>query len=292
MATLLSSKVRDLDGLPVNRILPHIKKRMIGPFIFLDHMGPMDLAPNKGLDVKPHPHIGLSTLTYLLEGKLLHQDSLENIVEIVPGDVNLMTAGKGIVHSEREPVETRSKQHRVNGIQCWIALPENKAEIEPSFQHVAQTDLPKHEVDGVCITLVAGSAFGLHSPANTFSPLFFLDVDAKAGSAIQRPEPEFECMLYLLHGKIKSGQETFESGQILLLDKETSFQASTDVRCLLLGGEAWEKTPFIEWNFVSFHKERIEQAKQDWRERRFPEIPSDAEEFTPLPNRGLSDNAN
>ena len=284
MAILLSSKVRDLDGLPVTRILPHLKKRMVGPFIFLDHMGPMDLAANGGLDVKPHPHIGLSTLTYLLEGKILHQDSLGNNIEIVPGDVNLMTAGKGITHSEREPLELRSLPHRVNGIQCWLALPEDKGEIEPSFQHIPQSDLNKVEEGGVCMTLIAGTAFGLQSPVNTFSPLFFLDVEALAGSTIKRPEPEFECMLYILEGTITTDSENFESGQILLLDKETSFHASTDIRCLLLGGKAWETIPFIEWNFVSFHKEKIEQAKQDWRERRFPDVPGDSEEFTPLPN--------
>ncbi len=283
MATLLTSKVRDLDGLPVNRILPQMKKRMVGPFIFLDHMGPMDLAANEGLDVLPHPHIGLSTLTYLLEGKLLHQDSLGNIIEIVPGDVNLMTAGKGIVHSEREPLELRSQQHRINGIQCWLALPANKGDIEPSFQHTPQSELAQYKGDGVNVTLVAGSAFGLQSPVTTFSPLFFLDIEAKAGSSIQRPLPEYECMLYLLSGNIKSESEAFESGQIILLDKEISFLATTDVRCLLFGGEAWKKTPFIEWNFVSFHKEKIEQAKQDWHERRFPDIPSDNEEYTPLP---------
>lgn len=283
MATLLSSKVRDLDGLPVNRILPHIKKRMVGPYIFLDHMGPMDLAANESLDVLPHPHIGLSTLTYLLEGKILHQDSLGNSIEIVPGDVNLMTAGKGIVHSEREPQELRAQQHRVNGIQCWLALPEDKSEIEPSFQHTPQTDLPKYQDDGLSAILVAGTAFNLQSPVETFSPSFFLDIEAKAGSIIQRPEPNYECMLYLLEGSIESGNDEYHSGQILLLDHEQSFKAVTDIRCLLLGGESWKTIPYIEWNFVSFHKERIEQAKTDWRERRFPDVPGDKEDFTPLP---------
>ncbi len=283
MATLLSSKVRDLDGLPVNRILPHILKRMVGPFIFLDHMGPLDLRANEALDVLPHPHIGLSTLTYLLEGALLHQDSLGNIIEIAPGDVNLMTAGKGIVHSEREPSKLRSQQHRLNGIQCWLALPEDKSEIAPSFQHTSQTDLPSYQADGTSMTLVAGKAFNLQSPVKTHSPCFFLDVEAKAGSIIQCPEPEFECLLYLLEGNIQSGNDEYHSGQILLLEQEQSFKAVTNVRCLLLGGQAWEKVPYIEWNFVSFHRERIEKAKADWRERRFPEIPSDKLEFTPLP---------
>ena len=283
MATLLTSKVRDLDGLPVNRILPQMLKRMVGPFIFLDHMGPLDLSANEGLDVLPHPHIGLSTLTYLLEGKILHQDSLGNIIEIVPGDVNLMTAGKGIVHSEREPQEVRTKHHRVNGIQCWLALPEDKSDIEPSFQHTPQAELAKYQDAGLSMTLVAGNAFNLSSPVKSYSPSFFLDVEAKAGSIIQRPEPVFECMLYLLDGTIESGEDKYHSGQILLLESEQSFNAVTDVRCLLLGGKVWEEIPFIEWNFVSFHKEVIEQAKKDWRERRFPEIPGDNEEFTPLP---------
>jgi len=284
MATLLSSKVRDLNGMPVNRILPHIKKRMVGPFIFLDHMGPMDLAAGEGLDVLPHPHIGLSTLTYLLEGSLLHQDSLGNNIEIVPGDVNLMTAGKGIVHSEREPLDLRDKAHRVNGIQCWLALPANKGEMEPSFQHVPLAALPRFRKDGVCIALVAGKAFGLNSPVSTHSPLFFLDLEAQAGSSFQRPQPDFECLLYILKGSITSESETFEAGQILLLDQESTFHSVTDTRCLLLGGETWPMIPFIEWNFVSFQKEKIEQAKQDWQNRRFPEISGDNKEFTPLPH--------
>lgn len=283
MATLLSSKVRDLDGLSVNRVLPHLLKRMVGPFIFLDHMGPLDLAANEALNVLPHPHIGLSTLTYLLEGKLLHQDSLGNIIEIVPGDVNLMTAGKGIVHSEREPEELSSHAHRLNGIQCWLALPKDKAEIEPSFQHTAKADLPRYEDEGLSMTLVAGNAFNLRSPVNTFSPCFFLDVDAIAGSVFQRPEPECECLVYVLNGSLESESNQYTSGQILLLGNEQVFKAVTNLRCLLLGGKAWETIPYIEWNFVSFHKELIEKAKSDWRERRFPAIPSDPEEFTPLP---------
>ena len=269
--------------MPVNRILPHIKKRMVGPFIFLDHMGPMDINAHEGLDVKPHPHIGLSTLTYLLEGSLLHQDSLGNIIEIIPGDVNLMTAGKGIVHSEREPLSVRDKIHRINGMQCWLALPADKGEIQPAFQHTPQKELPKLEYEGVSMTLVAGNAFGLSSPVITYSPLFFLDVEARKGSHFQRPQAEFECLLYILEGSIKSGNESFDAGQILLLEQESSFEVTGDVRCLLLGGEAWPKIPFIEWNFVSFQKETIEQAKKDWKERRFPEVPSDREEFTPLP---------
>ncbi len=283
MATLLSSKVRDLDGLPVNRILPHILKRMAGPFIFLDHMGPLDLAADEALDVLPHPHIGLSTLTYLLEGKLLHQDSLGNIIEIVPGDVNLMTAGKGIVHSEREPEDLRCQHHRLNGIQCWLALPENKSEIDPSFQHVPKADLPTYKDEGISVTLVAGNAFNLQSPVQIYSPCFFLDVKAKTGSVIQRPEPQFECLLYVLDGSMESENNKYSSGQILLLEDEQTFKAVTNLRCLLLGGQTWRKIPYIEWNFVSFHKDLIEKAKSDWRERRFPAIPSDQEEFTPLP---------
>lgn len=283
MAALLSSKVRDLNGMPVNRILPHIKKRMVGPFIFLDHMGPMDLAAGEGLDVLPHPHIGLSTLTYLLEGRLQHQDSLGNNIEIVPGDVNLMTAGKGIVHSEREPLDLRDKAHRVNGIQCWLALPADNAEMEPTFQHVPLAALPRFKKGGVCMTLVAGKAFGLNSPVNTYSPLFFLDVEAQTGSSFERPQPDFECLLYILKGSIRSENEIFEAGQILLLDQESVFHSLTATRCLLLGGKSWPIIPFIEWNFVSFQKDKIEQAKLDWLERRFPDIPSDKEEFTPLP---------
>ncbi len=283
MAIFLSSKIRDLDGLPVNRILPHIKKRMVGPFIFLDHMGPMDVAADEALDVLPHPHIGLSTLTYLLEGEVMHRDSLGNEISIVPGDVNLMTAGKGIVHSEREPEGLRHRPHRLNGLQCWLALPEAIADMPPAFQHTPLSDLPTLKKDNTIITLIAGKAFGLHSPVTTYSPMFMVDIKAKAGSNLERPEPDAECLLYLLHGSVQSESVSYKQGALVLLENEHSFTASEDVHCLLFGGPEWENIPYIEWNFVSFQREEIEQAKQDWMTGRFPRVPGDSEEFTPLP---------
>ena len=283
MANIIKGRTRDLDGFSVNRILPNTQKKMVGPFIFLDHMGPASFAPGNGIDVRPHPHIGLSTLTYMLEGSLLHRDSLGNQLEILPGDVNWMTAGRGIVHSERETIEVKARNHRLDGLQCWVALPRDKAEIEPEFVHIKREQLPHYMLDGVLMRLIAGTAFGLTSPIKTYSPMFYLDVLAKAGRDIQRPHPEQECMLYVIDGEVHVGDITYQSGDILLLEDEASVQAVTNCRCLLLGGERWDETPHIDWNFVAFEQHRIEQAQNDWRAGRFPTIPGDDAEFVPLP---------
>tara|TARA_R110000824_G_scaffold52692_5_gene146343 strand:- start:22514 stop:23368 length:855 start_codon:yes stop_codon:yes gene_type:complete len=284
MPTLLLSKAKDIEGFPVTRILPQAKKRMVGPFIFIDHMGPVEFEANEGLDVKAHPHIGLATLTYMLHGNLLHQDSLGTKIEIVPGDVNLMTAGKGIVHSEREPIADRSHARRLEGIQCWLALPETTANMDPAFEHIKHSALPQyHQLDGINMHLIAGSAFNLHSPLSNFSTMFLLDVVAATGSRILRPNPEQECLLYLLEGSLEIDQHIFQAGQAVLLGQEDSMLALNKVRCLLLGGEAWEKIPYIDWNFVSFSQTTIAQAKQDWQEQRMPKIPGDSDEFIPYP---------
>ena len=180
MALHLSGNQKDLDGFSVTRILPHAEKRMVGPFIFFDHMGPAEFKAGEGIDVRPHPHIGLATITYMFSGSLLHRDSLGNNLEILPGDVNWMTAGKGIVHSERETIEVKAKQHVLDGIQCWIALPETKAEIEPSFSHIKRCQLPHRMHDNVVMRLIAGEAFGMTSPIKTYSSMFYLDVLAQA----------------------------------------------------------------------------------------------------------------
>ena len=283
MATVIQGRIRDLDGFSVNRILPNSGKKMVGPFIFLDHMGPADFAPGDGIDVRPHPHIGLATITYLLEGSLLHRDSLGNQLEILPGDVNWMTAGRGIVHSERETLETKAAPHRLNGMQAWVALPQAQAEIAPSFSHIKRSELPHFIREGVQMRLIVGEACGMSSPIKSYSPMFYLDVLARAGSIVERPNPEQECMVYLLDGSIRIDGIDYSSGALVLLDDEQQIEAISNCRILLYGGEAWPQTPHIEWNFVSFSRERIEQAKADWQHQRFPKIPGDDAEYTPLP---------
>ena len=285
MTTVLKGHQKDLDGFSVTRILPHGAKRMVGPFIFMDHMGPAQFAAGEGVDVRPHPHIGLSTLTYMFEGSLLHRDSLGNHVEILPGDVNWMTAGRGIVHSERETIEVKAAEHKLNGLQCWLALPKTMAEVEPSFTHLQREHLPHYMKDGALIRLIAGEAFGMTSPIKTYSPMFYLDVLLKAGKAITRPKPEQECLAYIVDGNVVIDGEAYSQGSAVLLNANAHLTASTNTRMILLGGEAWPEVPFIEWNFVSFDQARIEQAKSDWIAQRFATIPGDNQEFTPLPVR-------
>ena len=285
MAKQIAGHKKDLDGFSVTRILPHAEKRMVGPFIFLDHMGPAKFAAGTGIDVRPHPHIGLATLTYLFEGSILHRDSLGNNLEILPGDVNWMTAGKGIVHSERETHEVKAHDHPLNGLQCWVALPEEFAEIEPRFAHFKKAELPHYNYDGVFARLIVGEAYGMTSPIKTYSPMFYLDVLATEGRNISRPNPKQECAAYVLAGNIKVGTESYTEGDFILLEEGEQMVAESNCRLILLGGDRWSVIPRIYWNFVSFSTERIEQAKQDWKEQRFPSIPGDNHEFTPLPER-------
>ncbi len=283
MAQVIQGEVKDLGGFSVTRILPNSSKAMVGPFIFIDHMGPAHFAAGEGIDVRPHPHIGLATITYMLEGGLLHRDSLGNCVEIVPGDINWMTAGRGIVHSERETIEVKSGPHALNGIQCWLALPEEKAEIAPSFTHVKKSRLPHFMRDGVLMRLIAGDAYGMASPVKTYSPMFYLDILLKAGKTIERPNRAQECAVYVINGGITLGAGRYGQGTFVLLNEEHSISSLENSRLLLFGGEAWDKTPHLFWNFVAFSEERMEQAKDDWRESRFPVIPGDCDEYTPLP---------
>jgi redox-sensitive bicupin YhaK (pirin superfamily) len=259
------------------------KKRMVGPFIFLDHMGPAEFAPGDGIDVRPHPHIGLATLTYLFEGAMLHQDSLGNHLEILPGDVNWMTAGRGIVHSERETLEVKSRAHRMNGLQAWVALPEAQAEIAPRFEHVSKHSLPVMHYKGVHARVIIGEAFGMASPILTYSPMFYVDALISGGCCLQRPAPGCECAVYVVAGAVRVEDKTLSSGDFALLDEEALLTATENARVVLLGGEAWPEVPLLEWNFVAFSRERMEQAKADWRSGGFPLIPGDQRECIPLP---------
>jgi redox-sensitive bicupin YhaK (pirin superfamily) len=283
MAKVLKSKQHDIGGLNVKRVLPHQEKRMVGPFIFFDQMGPNNFPAGQGINVRPHPHIGLSTLTYLFDGSILHRDSLGNTLEIHPGDVNWMTAGKGIVHSERESFEVRANPHSISGLQCWIALPEIMAELEPSFSHVKKHDLPHIIHEGVMMRLVVGEAYGVSSPVKTYSPMFYIDVVASKGSEINRPNQDQETALFIICGEVTINGETFGPNEFILLDpSDQTITLAKDGRFIMLGGDKFEQVPFIYWNFVSFDKARIEQAKDDWNNDRFPSIPGDNKEFIAL----------
>lgn len=286
MAESLKPVEHDIGGLIVKRLLPNQVKRMVGPFIFFDHMGPGSFDVGEGINVRPHPHIGLSTLTYLFEGSILHKDSLGNQCEIFPGDVNWMTAGKGIVHSERETFEVRANPHSINGLQCWVALPEEYAEIEPDFHHISKHDLPQVIEEDVMMRVVVGEAFGRSSPVKTYWPMFYVDVVAKQGSEVMRPNPDQEAAIYVIYGEIEVGADTYRENQFVLLNpSDKAIACKGNCRFILLGGKAFERTPFIYWNFVSFSKERIEKAKTDWAQGKFPPIPGDHEEAIPLPTK-------
>lgn len=283
MAQALNAVEHDIGGLFVKRLLPNQEKRMDGPFIFFDQMGPSDFPAGQGINVRPHPHIGLSTLTYLFEGSILHRDSLGNHLEIFPGDVNWMTAGKGIVHSERETFEVRANNHSISGLQCWIALPEKMAELEPSFCHVKKQDLPHLIYEGVMMRLVVGEAYGLSSPVKSYSPMFYIDVAASEGSKIQRPHVEQETAIFVVSGNISIGDKEYGEGEFVLFDDlDSEVLVNKCGRFIMLGGQKFETVPFIHWNFVSFKKDRIEQAKEDWKNGRFPSIPGDNKEFISL----------
>jgi redox-sensitive bicupin YhaK (pirin superfamily) len=284
MPTNIKPTTKDLGEFSVSRVLPNMAKRMVGPFVFFDHMGPAKFAPGQGVNVRPHPHIGLATLTYLLRGNILHRDSLGNCQEIQPGDVNWMVAGKGITHSERETIEVNASDHELDGIQCWIALPKEHAECEPSFIHVDKLDLPHHIYQGQTVRIVAGSAYDLISPIKTYSPMFLVDINAQAGETIEHPNPDHECLVYLAHGELDISGKTLRAGDTFLLEDDDEILTTAYSRLVLLGGKAWAQAPHLVWNFVSFDSARITQAQEDWRAGRFPEVVGDNEECIPLPD--------
>lgn len=283
MAIRFETRSARLNGHTILRVLPRAHRRMVGPFIFIDMMGLWNFSAGTGLDVPPHPHIGLSTLTYLFEGALLHQDSLGNVVTIRPGELNWMTAGTGIVHSERQPHALIEKNHVLSGMQCWAALPEDQTEIAPGFLHLDADSIPFAQQDGCSIRLLVGTAYGLQSPIPAYQPMFFVDVSFLQNSSLPHPNPGHEALLYVFSGEVKLGQEIFLPGDFALLEASDVIQADQGTRALILGGEAWPVQPYIDWNFVAFSKQRIEQAKADWRLRRYPEIPGDRDEFILLP---------
>jgi redox-sensitive bicupin YhaK (pirin superfamily) len=277
---------RDLgDGFHVSRILPNTVRRSVGPFVFFDYFGPVDFSPGKGIDVRPHPHVGLATVTYLFEGSQMHRDTLGSAQEIRPGDVNWMTAGRGIAHSERTGLETRAKGHRLHGIQSWIGLPSKDEEAEPSFQHVASSDLPSSTNNGVTLKIITGHAFDLTSPVRVFSDTFYVDAQLNDGAPLKLTDEHEERAIFVVGGIAVANGEAHDGGTMLVLDRneEATIIARGATRVMLLGGAALDGPRHLWWNFVASSKERIERAKSDWKSGRFGKIPGDDDEFIPLP---------
>ncbi|CAG4893950.1 pirin family protein [Paraburkholderia gardini] len=283
---VLKPHLRDVGSLTVRRVLPAMAARLIGPFIFFDHMGPATLAPGVGLDVRPHPHIGLATVTYLFEGAIMHRDSLGSEQKIVPGDVNWMTSGRGIVHSERTPAEDRGRGLTMHGIQTWVALPLAHEDDEPSFEHHAAATLPQIERNGVTLRVIAGTAFGHTSPATTFSGTLYVAATFNAGSAFALEPEHDERGVYLVEGDLQIDGESLEAGQMAVLTPgETVTLASANgATVMLLGGEKLEGERFIEWNFVASSREKIERAKTAWTNQEMGNVPGETE-WIPLPER-------
>ena len=278
-------RTRDLgDGFAVRRALPHGRRQMVGPFIFFDHFGPVQFVAGKGMDVRPHPHIGLATVTYLVDGSIMHRDSEGHIQEIKPGAMNLMTAGRGIAHSERTPDVERASGQSMLGLQSWIALPAGREEIAPSFQHFSAETLPTVQDTGFKARVIAGSAFGAASPVDRVSEWFYVEVALEAGAAVPLDADHEERAIYVVDGEIEIAGERFEGPRLLIFrpGDRITVRATRPARMMFLGGTALEGPRHIWWNFVSSSKERIEQAKADWKAGRFAAVP-DETEFIPLP---------
>ena len=280
-------RTTDLGDFEVRRALPSVQRRMVGPFVFLDEMGPAEFRTGAGLDVRPHPHIGLATVTYLFDGEITHRDSLGTLVPIRPGEVNWMTAGRGIVHSERTAPERRVNGDTLHGLQCWVALPADKEEVEPSFFHRDAEDLPLIRDRGFTARIVAGSAFGMRSPVATVSDMVFADVVIEAGATIPLDPDYEERAIYIVDGEIEIAGDRFAAPRLLVFrpGDRIAVRALTASRIAILGGAALEGPRHIWWNFVSSRKDRIEQAKEDWKAARFDIVPGDEVEFIPLPDR-------
>ncbi len=276
---------RDLGGFEVGRLLPFPQRRMVGPFVFFDHMGPKTLAAGipRSVDVRPHPHIGLATVTYLFDGEIMHRDSVGSEQAIIPGEVNWMVAGRGITHSERFE-RARREGGELHGIQAWVALPREQEEIAPSFAHHAGASLPSFAEAGVRGQLIAGAAFGLEGAARTFSPLFYLHVQLDAGARFSLPDSYTERAAYVVDGEVDVAGVRHRSGRmpVFAAGQDATLRAVTPARLMLLGGEPVGER-FIDWNFVSSSRQRIEQAKADWRAGRMKLPDLDHDEFIPLP---------
>lgn len=289
--TLIIPRTSEVGGLQVRRALPTAKRRLVGPFIFFDRMGPALLRAGQALDVAPHPHIGLSTVTYLLDGNIRHRDSLGTEQVINPGEVNLMTAGRGIVHSERTPEEMRGSPLAISGVQTWVALPERSENMAPEFSNHTVQQLPWLAEKEFRMRLMIGDMHGLKSNVPTYSETLYADVFIEAGGKFHLPAVQEERAIYILSGAVRIAGEIFTDNQLLafrqgddiVIEAVPQNFATEGAQIMVFGGEAMDSRRYIWWNFVSSSKERIEQAKEEWRSRRFDIVPGDAEEFIPLP---------
>ena len=291
---IIEEKAADIGNFLVGRLLPFREKRAVGPFVFIDHMGPAALKNYQNLEVAPHPHIGLSTLTYLLEGSIQHKDSLGNDIEIKPGAVNWMTAGKGVVHSERTPEYLRNTEKHLHGFQIWVGLPKDMEQKEATFHHTEADDIPVWHDGNLQYKLIAGELFGRKSPVPVHSKLFFLEIKSQDAKKINIGGDLFgEVAMYVLDGTVNIGGNTFGGKQLLIAKNATlcEFEMSENTTVYLFGGEPFNEERFIFWNFVNSDKEIIEQAKINWYNQNhdaFPLVPGDEEEFVPLPKAILN----
>ena len=284
IATVIVPRTADIGGFTVRRALPHASRRMVGPFIFVDHMGPAEFRSGQGIDVRPHPHIGLATVTYLFDGEIVHRDSLGSDVPIRPDELNWMTAGCGIVHSERTAGSHRVAGERLHGLQCWVALPGADEEMAPTFVHHDAADLPVVSGEGKTVRLIAGALFGARSPVETRWETIFAEARLTAGASLPIDDTYEERAVYIVDGEILVQGDRFAAGRLLVFRPQDriTLTAATDARVVILGGATMDGPRHIWWNFVSSRKDRIEQAKADWKAARFAMVAGDSE-FIPLP---------
>jgi redox-sensitive bicupin YhaK (pirin superfamily) len=285
---LIEGHARDLGGFNVARVLPAANARNVGPFVFFDHMGPVDFEPGKGISVRPHPHIGLATVTYLFEGAMMHRDSIGSVQEVLPGDVNWMSAGRGVVHSERSPEHLMPSGHRVHGIQIWVAQAEHEQLDAPSFRHVANRDLPMLTGDGTQLRLVIGAAFGLRAPITHSLPLFYVHAKLEAGARLTLPAEFEERAVYAVDAPVTIDGTPIKQGTLAVLDATSSvgIEATQAATVMLFGGAALAETRLLSWNFVATRKSLIDEARDSWRSypnSKFPAVPGESDSI-PLPD--------
>jgi len=287
ISLIIEERAVSIGNFMVGRLLPFRHKRAVGPFVFIDHMGPASLSDQENIDIGPHPHIGLSTLTYLFEGSIMHRDSIGTAIEIKPGEINWMTAGKGVVHSERTPEHLRNTDKRLHGLQIWVALPKQLENMDPAFAHITSDEIPTWQEEDLDYKLIAGQAMGKTSPVPVHSPLYLIEIKSKKASLVNiGSHLTGESALYVMDGSIRSENNVYQSKQILIAKDSTlcAFEIAANSTVYIFGGEPFSEERFIDWNFVSSDKEVIRQAKIDWQEQKFPQIPGEVG-FVPLPRR-------
>ena len=280
---LIRPKDKDLGGFTVRRTLPNQAVKRVGPWIFFDHMGPATFPAGEGISVRPHPHINIATVTYLFDGEILHRDSIGSVQAIRPGDLNLMVTGSGMVHSERESPEVKNRPHSVHGLQLWLALPEKDEEIDPVFYHYPSAKLPKVSLEGVAARVMIGEAFGVVSPAKTYSPTLYIEAQLKRGATLELPNAA-QRGLYVVNGTVSLRDTQIDQHTMVILDQQEgiNIKADSDAQIALIGGDDVGHR-YVDWNFVSSTKDRIEAAKQQWINRKFPLVEGDSKEFIPYP---------